>query len=159
MNDNTYIDILIESLIKKSKVLDEIAELNANQVKIFSSAHLDFDEFRETADKKGELAEKLDSLDDGFEEVYNRVKEELKENKDAHKDQIARLKELIKEITDKSVKISVEEKKIDSLVHKKMNEERRDIKKRRDSNAAMSAYQKEMSKIDTINPQFMDKRN
>ena len=159
MNDNTYIDILIESLIKKSKVLDEIAELNADQVKIFSSTHLDFDEFKETADKKGELAEKLDSLDDGFEEVYNRVKEELKENKDAHKDQIIRLKELIKEITDKSVKISVEEKKINSLVHKKMSEERRDIKKRRDSNAAMSAYQKEMNKIDTINPQFMDKRN
>lgn len=157
-NSNTYIDILIDSLKKKSAVLDEIIDLNTRQTEIFSRDTFDEEVFKQTADEKGDLAKKLNDLDDGFEEVFKRVKDELTDNKEAHKDQIRELKILIKTITDKSVTVNAEEERINNLVKAMFARERRNIKSRKDSNSIARAYHKEMSRIDTITPQFMDKR-
>lgn len=52
-------------------------------------------------EQKDGLIQKLTALDDGFETLYERVKEQLSTNKDAYKNQIKRIQELITKVTEK----------------------------------------------------------
>ena len=60
-------------------------------------------------DKKKEYLKVLEQADEGFETVYNRVKEELEHNKNAYETEIKTMQGLIKKITDYTVKIKAQE--------------------------------------------------
>ena len=96
-----YLDILADSLQKKSIVLDKIEDENNKQAKMLKSDSFPYDEFDEAIDRKGELIEELTALDDGFDALYQRIREQLQDNRDKYKDQIAGLQKLVKEVTDK----------------------------------------------------------
>ena len=98
--------ILVESLEKKSRVLDEIIKENEAQELMFKQEELDVEALDASADRMGALAEKLELLDEGFESVYDRIREELIKNKAAYRAEIKRMQELIAEITEKVVGIN-----------------------------------------------------
>ena len=75
--------ILVESLEKKSRILDEIIKENEAQEILFKQDQLDMEALDASADRMGELAEKLELLDEGFEAVYDRIRQELIDNKSA----------------------------------------------------------------------------
>ena len=106
---NPYIQLLIEGLQKKKKVLDQIILKNQQQIEILSQDMVEFDAFDQNVSDKGELIKTLAVLDEGFESVYERVKVELIGNKEKYRAQIKLLQQLIKEITDKSVSIQTME--------------------------------------------------
>lgn len=93
--------ILVESLEKKSRILDEIIKENEAQEALFKQGELDLEALDVSADRMGELAEKLELLDEGFEAVYDRIRDELIENKSIYRGEIRRMQELIGEITGK----------------------------------------------------------
>lgn len=84
-----YLDILADSLQKKSIVLDKIEDENNKQAKMLKSDSFPYDEFDAAIDRKGELIEELTALDDGFDALYQRIREQLQDNRDKYKDQIA----------------------------------------------------------------------
>ncbi|MDE7429817.1 MAG: flagellar protein FliT, partial [Lachnospiraceae bacterium] len=98
--------ILVESLEKKSRILDEIMEENETQERLFKQEELDMEELDASTERMGELAEKLELLDEGFESVYERIRQELLENKSAYRTEIGRMQELIALITEKVVRIN-----------------------------------------------------
>ena len=109
--ERSYIEILLQSLAKKISVLDRIMEANEEHAKIAVAKDFDPEAFDVVFDKKDELIKELEQLDKGFSTVYTRVKEELLNNKFAYRDEIARMQELIAEITDKSMDIQATEKR------------------------------------------------
>ena len=78
-----YLDLLEESLVKKSAILDKIEEFNLKQKNIFTvnGEEPDFEKFDSYVEEKGKLIDELNSLDNGFETLYERVADTLKENK------------------------------------------------------------------------------
>ena len=69
------------------------------------------------------------------------------------------MQKLIKEITDKSAKLSAEELRNKNLIEKKFREERNNIKQSKmGTKAALNYYQK-MNKINVVDPQLMDKKS
>ena len=98
--------VLVESLEKKSRILDEIIKENEAQERLFKQEELDLEALDSSSDRMGELAEKLELLDEGFESVYDRIREELIENKQAYRVEIKRMQELIAVITEKIVSIN-----------------------------------------------------
>ena len=111
-----YLDILADSLQKKSIVLDKIEDENNKQAKMLKSDSFPYDEFDAAIDRKGELIEELTALDDGFDALYQRIREQLQDNRDKYKDQIAGLQKLVKEVTDKSVAVQAQEARNKQLV-------------------------------------------
>ena len=107
--NSTYLTAMIESLEKKVAVLDEIIKKNAEQAALLKEEEFSFDKFDKNAEEKGVLIFRLEKLDDGFESLYAKVKEELDANRAAHADEIRRMQELIQSITDKSTSIQAEE--------------------------------------------------
>lgn len=155
----TYIEILLQSLNKKEQVLKEIIRLDEVQKAQLEDEMCLVDDFDETVEAKSQCIEQLEQLDSGFQKVYDRVSEELKENKEAHADEIRRMKEMIRRLTDLSVEIQAQEARNKDLMVKKFADVKKKTRELRTSGKAANEYYKNMMKINNIDPQFMDNKN
>lgn len=155
---NQYLSILVESLQKKSRVLDQIKEFNDRQGQMFKEDKVSLDEFDRYVEEKGKLIEQLEQLDEGFEQIYGRIAEEVVAEKDKYKDQIKTLQGLIREISDKSIAIQAQEERNKHLVEQFFKRERSQVGAKRKSTAAAINYYKSMSNTGVVSPQFMDKK-
>ena len=155
----TYIEILLQSLNKKEQVLKEIIRLDEGQKAQLEDEMCPVDDFDETVEAKSQCIEQLEQLDSGFQKVYDRVSEELKENKEAHADEIRRTKEMIRRLTDLSVEIQAQEARNKDLMVKKFADVKKKTRELRTSGKVANEYYKNMMKINNIDPQFMDNKN
>lgn len=158
--DSDYIKILVESLIKKVEILDDILKENEKQKSAVSEEKFNDVLFEETLNNKEKYINELNSLDSGFETVYNRVRDVFQDekSKSIYGEEIRHMKELIGKITDKTLEIQRQEKSNEQLVMKKLGDERNDIVQTKSLRKAASDYYKNMNKVDYIEPQFMDKK-
>ena len=157
-NGREYLSILTESLKKKITILDEILLLNQKQLESVSGNEIDDDLFNEIIDKKDIYIKEINNLDKGFEQVYERIKSEITGNTDKFSSEIAILKQLISQITEKSMEVQLSEKRNKQAVLKKMSEEKTKIHQTRNANNVASTYYNNMNKVNYVEPQFMDKK-
>lgn len=108
MADNQYINIMLQSLQKKLRVLDSIIQINKRQKEELENQSLDPDDFDKTVEEKSELIEQLELLDNGFEKLYEKVREELQVNKEEYKDEILQMQNDIRLLTEKSMEIQAQ---------------------------------------------------
>lgn len=153
-----YLTLLEESLQKKLQVMDEIQQYNLKQQEIFQADEVDIDRFDEYVEEKGNLIDKLNSLDNGFESLYAKVAKELEGNRDQYKDQIKRLQELVTQVTETSVTIQAQEARNKKLIEDFFQKTRENIRSGRKSSKAAYDYYKNMSKSSVVLPQFMDSK-
>lgn len=155
---DNYLQILEESLQKKKDVLQRIQELNLEQESILKNDPVSDDAFDETIDKKGMLIEELNKLDEGFENLYEHIREQLSENRERYKLQIAKLQQLIKEVTDSSVVVQTQEMRNRMLVEQFFLARKRKLRDGRLNSKAALDYYRNMNQSKNVQPQFMDKK-
>ena len=155
----SYVDIMLQSLEKKILVLDHIIELNRRQRIGLENPNFTPEEFDEIVEDKSDLIGKLEQLDSGFEKLFARMKDELEGNKENYKEQIQRMKEYIRMITDKSVQIQAQESRNKDLMTQKFTQIKSQAKTVRSGVKATDQYRKNMEKLNYIEPQFMDNKN
>ena len=156
--NNLYINILIESLQKKIRILDEIILADQEQREGLEDPNLDPDDFDKIVEKKSDYIEQLDQLDSGFEELFARVRDELNENRETYKEQIHTMQDLIRKITDKSLMIQKQEAQNKELMQQKFAAVRSQAREVRKSQKIVNQYYKNMMKTNYIDPQFMDNK-
>ncbi len=152
----SYIDILLESLEKKIRILKKIEKLNQEQTEILKTEPLQFKEFDKKVEEKGMQIEELTKLDNGFDSIYSRVREQLVANKEQYTDEIVRMKKMITIIMDYSVSIQAQESRNKVMVEQAFKNERKKSKKSKISAKVSLNYYKNMSKTNYIDPQFLD---
>jgi len=155
---NNYLGILEESLCKKSALLDEIIEYNNAQEKLLKEEKVSMEELDANMDQKDGLIRKLTELDEGFEALYGRVREQLADNKDAYKAQIKRLQELISQITEKSVSVQAQEARNKKLIENYFLKEKNQLRQGKKASKAAYGYYKSMSSGSVMPAQFMDQK-
>ena len=155
MSEN-YVDIMLQSLKKKEQVLKAIIDENLKQREILEDVNGDADAFDATMEMKAKLIEQLEQLDSGFEKLFERMKDELEGNKDKYAGQIRQMQQYIRSVTDKSIEIQAQEARNKDLMISKFASVKKQVKTMRRSSAAASQYYKTMSKVNLIDPQFMD---
>lgn len=153
-----YIGIMIDSLRRKLAILDEILECSKGQKALLENPNLEPEEFQADVQKKAELIEKLEQLDEGFDALYQRVKEELQGNKEKYKDEIRQMQELIRLITEQSAQIQTTEMRNKECVEAKFASVRKQAREVRNSQKIVQQYYRNMQKINYIDPQFMDNK-
>lgn len=158
MMQQTYIDIMIQSLNKKLLVLDRISEVNALQKEILENTKASVEDFDQTVEEKAELIEQMQLLDTGFEKLYERVQEELQMHKEDYVSAIQTMQNCIRHITDKSMEIQVQEARNKDLMVRKFTFVKNTAKNMRTNSKAASQYYKNMMKLNYVTPQFMDNR-
>lgn len=158
MNIDSYIDILLRDLKKKNQVLDTIIFANQEQKELLEDPNLDPDDFDAIVEKKAKLIDELDKLDEGFEQVYQRIKEELQENKAKYAMQIKELQGYIRQLTDKSATIQVQEQRNKEAMQKKFSEVKKQVREVRASQKVVNQYYRNMMKTGYVDPQFLDNK-
>ena len=150
MADNQYITIMLQSLHKKEKVLNSIIQINKRQKEELENPSLDPDDFDKTVEEKSELIEQLELLDNGFEKLYEKVREELQTNKEIYKDEILKMQGCIRTLTDRSMEIQLMEQKFASV--------KKQVKEIRSSQKVVNQYYKNMMKKGYVEPHFLDNK-
>ncbi|SEF66476.1 hypothetical protein SAMN02910276_00780 [Butyrivibrio sp. Su6] len=154
------LDMLEESLLKKIEVMKKIEEENEKQKNLLSNPdEVDEVAFDKILDDKGELIDQLLKLDDGFQTLFDRVKEEVGQNKDSFKEQIKRMQELIQEITGRSASIEATEHRNKKLAEEYFSAARQKMNFSRQTSAAAFNYYRTMNNFKDIPPQFLDNKN
>ena len=150
--------ILVESLEKKSRILDEIIKENEAQEILFKQDQLDMEALDASADRIGELAEKLELLDEGFEAVYDRIRQELIDNKSAYRQEIRRMQELIAVITEKVVGINAARMRNKTQAENQFKKSRQQIGRASSKMKASQNYYNNMNRLNFVDPQFYDSK-
>ena len=154
------LDMLEESLVKKIEIMKKIEEENTRQKEILSNSDdVDLEAFDKTLDMKGEYVDELEKLDDGFQSLFDRVKQEVGDNKKTYADQIKRMQELIHEIMDRSASIEAAEHRNKKLAENYFSSEREKMATGKRSSAAAFNYYTTMNNFKDIPPQFLDTKN
>jgi precorrin-4 methylase len=154
---DNYLIVLRDSLIKKNNILIAIIEKSEKQAEIVKAEQIDWDEFTKIVDEKGELIDEIMKLDDGFETLYARIKEGLEENKEKYKEIIKEIKVLVSSVTEKSANLEATERRNKAIIESAFANTRKEIKQSKLGQKAAADYYNKMNKINTIDPQLMDK--
>lgn len=152
---DNYLSVLEDSLKKKLQILDELTDYTTQQQELLKVEELDYEAFDRLVDQKEPLIEKIMELDQGFETVYDRIKEQLLDNKEQYA-QIRALQSLIGELTDKSVKLQTMEQRNKSAVEQQFRKSREKIRQGRQNKQAALNYYKNMNNANYVPPQFLD---
>lgn len=150
--------ILMESLEKKNRVLDEIIRENEVQEKILKAEELDMDALDSSTDRLGGLAEQLERLDEGFEALYDRIREELVAHKDSYRSEIRAMQGLIGQITDKVVKINAARMRNERQAQKAFQNARDQIGRASSQVRVSRSYFNNMNRLNYVAPQFYDNK-
>ncbi|MCF2642422.1 MAG: flagellar export chaperone FlgN [Lachnospiraceae bacterium] len=158
MSGEDYIDILAESLVKKNHILDEIRKLNQEQKQILSDENLTPEMFEKTLDKKAALIDELNQMDEGFQQLYEKVRPEIQEHMEHYADKIRMMQEEIQKITDKTVAIQTEELRNKQLVENKFSSIKKQIREVKSSQKAVNTYYRNMMNRNVMEAQFLDRK-
>ncbi len=153
-----YMNMLIECLEKKSRILDKLTELNQKQTELIQDETFSLNAFDELVEKKGLLIDDVLKLDSGFTGVYNKIGNTVAANPSAYKESLEKMQKLIEEVTDKSVSIQAEEERNKSLIETRFNREKSRIKSGRSQSKVAMDYYNSMNKLNNVDPQFWDKK-
>ena len=153
-----YIEILIQSLKKKLEVLHDIQAMNEEQRVLLLDENLPPEDFEKNIQKKSDLIERLELLDNGFDEVYQRVRTQLQENQSLYKEQIGLLQTLIRDVTAAGSQIKAQEQRNYDLAVQKFSSIKKQIREVKTSYKAVSQYYQNMMKLNFVDPQFMDNK-
>ena len=154
----SQLNILSESLDQKIKVLEEIQQYNLKQEQAFKNGEADIAGFDEAVEEKDRLIERLMRLDEGFETMYAKLAEELKENRAQHAAQIKVLQEKIAKVTEMGVTIQAQEVRNKKLVEDYFAKARAGVRQNRQSSKVAYDYYKSMSGANLAQSRFMDSK-
>lgn len=107
--------------------------------------------------KKSNSIDELNSLDDGFQMVYNRIKDGVELYKQNYKEDIRQLQEMIKKVTSLGATIQAQESRNKIKAEMKFRQLRSDAQNAKRSVSMANKYYKNMSMVSS-EPQFMDKK-
>ena len=138
--------------------MDTIMELNIQQKEELENPALDPDDFDRTVEKKAEQIQQLELLDNGFQELYEKVREELQSNREAYREDIACMQEYIRKLTDKSATIQAQEARNKDLMTQKFASVRKQVKEVRKSQKVVNQYYKSMMKANYMEAHFTDNK-
>jgi hypothetical protein len=158
MGKNAYVDIMIQSLQKKIKVLDAIIEADKIQKQALEDPNLDPDDFDKTVSAKSDLIDELNKLDEGFQETFNIIRDELGENKAKYRTEIKIMQDLIRKVTDRSMQITHQEAMNKQLMTNKFAHVKKQVREVRQSQKIVNQYYKNMMNRNYVEPQFMDNK-
>lgn len=155
---NDYVIALRESLEKKLKVVEEIRRISELQNELVSETGFDFQKLDTYVDDKAVCIEKLEKLDEGFEILYERVREELQGNKDKYADEIAKMQDLISRITEENVSIQAIEMRNKVTIEQAFRDEHKNLGENRRSLSAAKNYYQQMSASGILTSNYLDKK-
>ena len=152
----SYLNILQDSLIKKLELLDQIEKKSLEQSEMVRGIDVDLELVDANMDEKARLIDEVMKLDNGFESIYEKVREQLLANKEQFKVQIHNLQGLIAKVTEKSTSIQAIEARNKAQMDIVFATQKKEVQNRKNAMSVARDYYQNMNKVKYVSPQFMD---
>lgn len=153
-----YIRIMAESLEKKRDILGRIIDLNRQQDFLLQDPNLSPEDFEQNMQFKSSMVEQLNLLDEGFEELFGRVRDTLNTNRKQYAEEIVHMQELIKDITAKTTQIQAQEVRNREKAASKFSAVREQVRGVRNSQKVVKQYYDNMMSARNANAQMIDNK-
>lgn len=154
----SYLQILQDSLDKKLQMLVKIEEKSLEQSAMLKNQEVDLVAVDTNMDEKAELIEKVLSIDNGFESIYEKIREQLISNKEQYKDEIKTIKALIEKVTEKSASIQAIEARNKAQMEVVFNSQKKSLQGKRNAMSVARDYYQNMNNVKHVSPQFLDRK-
>ena len=159
MENMDYVVMLRESLEKKADVLRVLLIRNKEQAAILQDPNTSPDDLEKNMALKSELIERIIMLDDGFEQLFNRVKAILDEDRETYADEIRLMQGLIKQVTALTADVEASEYRNKEYAKTRFANIKKDIRETKKSSEVVSSYYRNMmSHNKADDPAFLDKK-
>lgn len=152
----TYLRMMSDILRKKETHLQELLTLTKEQEHLLRAEEFDDEAFNRTIEKKDVHIKKIQEFDSGFQTIYNRIEEELKQHGAEMKEEVQNLQRLITKVTELGVSLQALEQKNKASMEARLLERKRGIKQFKVSRQTASHYYKNM--VDVQQGTFMDEK-
>lgn len=152
------LQLLIEVLEKKEKILRKILDKSKIQLKVAEEETLDVEGFDKLVDDKASLLEEMEKLDEGFDSTYQRIKDELMEEKDKYKKEIAALQKLIATSVDLGAQISATEGRTKNKLSVSLARTKKELVQKRVSTKVATDYYRTSNNFKHASSFFLDKK-
>ncbi len=143
-----YIQIMTDSLIRKSEILDKLIVKNEEMHDCVADKtydEVDWDSFNLIVAQKQMYIDRIVKMDEGFQRLYDRVKEQLNEDRTKYADNIKEIQKLIEKVTGQGVKISTGEERNKKIIEKLFGNRKKEIRRTRNSLKVANSYAQTMS--------------
>ncbi|MCR5294618.1 MAG: hypothetical protein K6E30_05520 [Lachnospiraceae bacterium] len=141
----TYVKIMKESLERKRTYLERLLAITENQSMIAKSEPFDEEAFAGTIEEKDVLINNVNEIDKGFLSVYERVKAELGEDREAYREDLLSMQDLIRKCTDIGLKIEATEERNRAALEQAFTNGRRGVNQAKQSRSVANRYYKSMA--------------
>lgn len=156
--EKMYIGILTDTLRKEEQLLTELLELTREQSRIADGSVFDEAMLEDTMTRKDDLIGRLNELDEGFVSVYERVRRHVMEYRTEYEDALRQLQELVKQCTDLSVEIKVQEERNRSKFATSFAEKHREYGSQRTAASVATRYNQTMRGGQMADSYFFNKK-
>lgn len=154
----TQLEMLKKCLVCKAEILEKIYNETREQEAILDTDPFSEEAFDGTLERKGEYIEKISQYDQGFEQIFARIRDGVVADKERYRRQVEDMQQLIREVTDTAVRIQSLEQKNKVKLEIYFRNRRQQIKNFNVSNRTVSNYYKTMSSGGKADAYFMDKK-
>lgn len=147
-NIDNYLRIMVDSLIKKDECLDRIIDKNKAQydcIRGKTYEDINWTAFNVLVAEKETSIDRINEIDEAFDEIYHKIKDEVISNKNKYREYLVKLKELITSLTDKGIAIQTGEERNRQLIDNIFLKTRKEIKRQRTGINVASSYYKTMT--------------
>ena len=159
-NHIVYVMAMQDSLRKKYMTLKKILDVTRQQEEIVSQKEMEIEEFESLLDTKNGLIQNMQTLDDGFERLYEGMREELQGNQQAYRSQIQEIQKLLHQITDIGVKIQALERRNKEKFEKLVMRKKQEIQEYHVNSRTANLYSRNMTgQHQEWQTYFFDKKN
>lgn len=156
MQNKEYVNIMADSLSKKRELLETLLKKTQIQAELISGKEyedINWDHFNVLIGEKDLAINNIEVLDDGFEQVFNRMKTEIDANKSLYVSEIKSMQENIKAITDLGVAIQAAEDRNRREIERIMTKSKKEIKNAKKSLKVSTSYFNSMYKNGGMAPE------
>lgn len=154
----TYLEAMEEALSQKALILETLHMLTKEQEGALSQKEFNMEAFGQLMDAKQKLLNQMEKLDEGFEQVYARVREELQGSPGSYRVVLERIQERIRGLMEAGVALEALELRNQQKVDRYLAASRDKIRSYKVSNRAAAHYYKSMADQHPGESIFIDKK-
>lgn len=153
-----YLQIMQDSLLRKLDLLETVESKSLEQSEMLKESRVDLALIDANMDEKTELIDEILSLDNGFESIYAKIRDQLLNEKEQYKNEIRTLQGLIAKITEKSASIQALEGRNKAQMDTVLSNRKKELQSKKNAMSVARDYYQTMNKVKYVSPQFLDKK-
>lgn len=144
--NQTYLTLLTDIVTKKENLLGQLILDTIKQSNCIGESDFQEEKYDEIYQAKLTMIKEIESLDEGFGNVYEHIRDELKENKYAYETEIRLLQDGIRKITEKGLRLQKLENDNRKRFENMLVIQRKKVKDYKVSKKTAATYYKNMMK-------------